>query len=125
MRRDILFLASFTSIMMLLGILGMMRYHVSIALAFIPVILLFLVFSLVVVWRNCKRDSLDHTESKKNRIALKWLFVPFGISALIALVTALQEGWTVGDTIGAIFFGIFVLLIGYEMLHKRRATHLQ
>jgi len=39
-----------------------------------------------------------------------------------ALVMALQAGWTVGDTIGAIFFGAFALLVAYEVVRRRRAA---
>jgi hypothetical protein len=125
MGRNLVFLAVFTTITMLLSVLAVMRYGVPIIVAFAPVVLVFLILAVLFVWRNRKGSfAASDTTSEKSKAALKWLFIPFGIGAAGALVTALQGGWSVGDTIGAILFGVFALLLGYEVMRRRRATHL-
>jgi hypothetical protein len=125
MGRNFLFLAVFTSITMLLSVLAVMRYGVPIIVAFAPVVLVFLILAVLFVWRNRKGGlAASDATSEKSHAALKWLFIPFGIGGAGALVMALQGDWSVGDTIGAIFFGVFALLLGYEAVRRRRATHL-
>ncbi|MGA7458715.1 MAG: hypothetical protein WBW69_00715 [Candidatus Korobacteraceae bacterium] len=126
MKKDLLFLGAFTTVAMLIAVLIVMKYSVPIAAAFIPVVLVFVVFAAFLILRGRRRDlAADGAASEKSQTALKWMFVPFGIGAVIALVMSLQEGWTVGDTVGAIFVGIFGLLIAYELFRRRRrATRL-
>jgi TctA family transporter len=125
MGKNLLFLAVFTSITMLLSVLAVMRYGVPIIVAFAPVVLVFLIIAVLFVWRNRKGGiAASDTTSEKSQAALKWLFIPFAIGAAGALVMALQRGWSVGDTIGAIFLGVFALLLCYEVVRRRRATHL-
>jgi hypothetical protein len=124
MGRNLLFLAVLTSVAMLLSVFAVMRYGVPIILAFGPVALVFLIVSVFIVRRNRKGGlAASDTRSEKSQAALKWLFVPFGIGAVGALVMALQGGWSAGDTVGAIFFGVFALLLGYEVVRRRRAAN--
>ena len=124
-KRNVLFVAIFTTVTMLLSVFAVTRYGVPIIVAFAPVFLMFLIVSVSFVWRNRKGGSAaSDTTSQKSQTALKRLFIPFGIGAAGALVMALQGGWSVGDTIGAILFGVFALLLGYEVVRRRRTTNL-
>jgi hypothetical protein len=124
MERNILFLAVLTSVAMLLSVFAVVRYGVPIIVAFGPVALAFLIVAVFFVWRNRKGGlAVSDTRSERSQAALKWLFVPFGVGAVGAPVMALQGGWSVGDTVGAIFFGVFALLLGYEVVRRRRAAN--
>jgi hypothetical protein len=76
--------------------------------------------------------ALEMTEQQKLSIAnpeatpknrLWWLLIPMSFGAFIALFSALREGWTVGDTIGACAFFAVSALIGYEVFRRRRKTN--
>jgi cobalamin synthase len=120
MRKSILFLAAFATIAMLIAVLAVVKYSESMTVAFLPVVVVFIMLAVPLVWRSSKHEYGG--TSNRSRTGLKWLFVPFAIGVLGALLMALREGWDVGDTIGAIFFGVFAFLIMFEMRRRRRAT---
>lgn len=122
MGKNLFLLAVFTTIGIVLAALAVTKYSVPMTVAFVPVFIVFLLLAGILVWRNRKHGVSHNEVGVKNR-PLMWLFVPFAIGAIGALIMALQDGWNAGDTIGTIFFGVFALLIGYEWLRRRRATH--
>ena len=122
MKRGIVALAALTTISMLSATLAVVKYSVSFITAFLPVLGIFVVLSGIFVWRKSKHEFTRPTsQSDKSRTALKWFSIPFLISPIAALVMAQREGWNAGDTIGAIFFCLFVLVIAYQLLRRRGA----
>lgn len=124
MRKSILLLAAFTSTAIIVAVLAVMKYSVRITVAFLPVIVLFLILAALLIRRSRIAEFAAHSGASDNgRTALKWLSVPFVIGAIGAVVMTSEEGWNTGDTIGAIVFGIFAILMGYELMHRRPPTH--
>jgi uncharacterized membrane protein YfcA len=122
MKKSIFLLGAFTTMAMLLAALVVMRYGVSMTVAFGSVFIMSMLLSATLIWRNRKNKAHGHKDSDKSG-RLKWLIVPFAAGAIGAPILASQQAWNVGDTVGAILFGVFALLIGYELLRRRRATH--
>lgn len=124
MKRNLLYLVLFTSVAMASAVLAVIRYSVSMVVAFPAVILIFALLAYLFVWRNPERREIDSGNGEdrgKNRLLL--LFVPLGLGAIGALVSALQEGWNIGDTIGACVFVALSLLIGYKVIRRNRNAH--
>jgi len=123
MGKSILLLAALTSIAMLLAVFAVMEYSVPITAASFGVVIVFVILAALLGWRGSKNQSLAGDATPDHgRKGLKWLYLPYVIGAVYGLVMALKEGWNVGHTVGAIFFGIFSLLIAGEWLRRRRAT---
>jgi putative effector of murein hydrolase LrgA (UPF0299 family) len=121
MKRNLVYLVLFTSVAMASAVLGVTRYSIPADIAFPAVILIFALLAYLLVWRKPERREIDSGKGAgrgKNRLLL--LFVPMGLGAIGALVLALQEGWNIGDTIGACVFVVLSLLIGYEIIRRNR-----
>jgi peptidoglycan/LPS O-acetylase OafA/YrhL len=124
MKRKTLYLVLFTSVAMALAVLGVTRYSIPMITAFPAVILIFALLAYFFVWRNSDRREIDsgHGDAgRKNRLLL--LFIPLGLGAIGAVVSALQGGWNIGDTIGACVFVVLSLLIAYEVIRRNRNVH--
>jgi TctA family transporter len=107
---------------MLLAVVAVERYSVSPLYAFIPVLLAFVAIG-IVVFRPSKHGQAASSLASvsRNRTALMRLAIPFLIGAIYALIMALREGWNTGDTIGAIFVGVFALLALLELLRNKHS----
>ena len=124
MKRNVLYLVLFTSVAMASAVLGVTRYSIPMAIAFPAVILIFALLAYLLVGRNAERKEIDlGTGEGRGNNQLLLLFVPMGLGAIGALVSALQEEWNIGDTIGACVFVALSLLIGYEVIRRNRNVH--
>jgi hypothetical protein len=61
---------------------------------------------------------LEPSSKSKNRLTL--LLVPLFLGAIGGVISALREGWNIGDTIGACGFVVLSALIIYESTRRNR-----
>lgn len=118
MGRNVLYLVSLTSVVMALAVLGITRYSTPMIVAIPSVIVVFALSAYVLLLRIPKADSLEPSGKSKNRLTL--LLIPLVLGAISGLVAALQEGWNIGDTIGACVFVALSALIIYESTRRNR-----
>jgi uncharacterized membrane protein YfcA len=110
MRRGVLYVGLFTTVAMILAAFGVTRYSWPMSTTLPAVILLFLLLAYIFLWRNAEREDLSPDERpNKSTNALKWLFVLLVPGAIGGLAAASEDGWNIGDTIGAC---VWVLLFG-------------
>jgi hypothetical protein len=122
MRKDLLLIVLLTTGVMLLAVLAVVKYSISMAIAFSGVITAFAIFAAALVWRSRPAVSNYRAIPEANWPLLKIIW-PFVIGAIGVLFMALREGWNIGDTIGAIFFSVLVLLASHEMVRRRRSSN--
>ena len=123
MRKKLSYVVGFTSLAMVLAVLGVTRYSVAMVVAFPAVTVIYALLVYVFLWRDPERSGAVLQNSAKqpqNRLAL--IIVPMAIGAVGALVSALQEGWNIGDTIGAGGFVLLLLLVGYQVVRRKRSA---
>jgi|SRR5580700_1509559 uncharacterized membrane protein YfcA len=123
MKRNVLYLVLFASVAMASAVLGVTRYSMPMVIAFPAVILIFALLAYLFVWRSPERREVDSGGEDRGKNRLLLLFIPMGLGAIGALVSALQEGWNIGDTIGACVFVVLSLLIGYEVIRRNRKAY--
>ena len=118
MNRNTLYLVISTSIVIALAVLGITRYSIRVIVALPFVIVVFTLSAYVLLLRRPKSDSAEPIGKNKKRLSL--LLVPLVIGAAGGLLSALQEGWNIGDTIGACVFVALSALIIYESSRRSR-----
>ena len=118
MNRNVLYLVILTSAVMALAVLGTTRYSTPMIVAIPSVIVVFALSAYVLLLRKPKLGSSNPSDKSKNRLTL--LLIPLVLGAIGALASALQEGWNVGDTIGACVFIVLSAMIIYEAVRRNR-----
>jgi hypothetical protein len=124
MRKRVLYIVLLTSVAIILAVIGVTRYAWPMSITFPAVILVFSLLAYLFLWRNGERRvATSSGSSNKSKSALKWLFVPFVLGAIGALISALMEGWNVGDTIGACVFAVLSLLVISKLIRRKGNVH--
>jgi uncharacterized membrane protein YfcA len=118
MNRNVLYLVILTSIVMALAVLEITRYSTPMIVAIPLLIVVFAICAYILLLRKPKSDSSKPSGNAKNRLPL--LFIPLALGAIGGLVSALQEGWNIGDTIGACVFLVLSSMIIYESNRRNR-----
>ena len=119
-----LHLVLFTSVVIASAVFGVTRYSLRMVIAFPAVIVIFALLTYFFIWHNSEvKESHSEKGKGRGRKRLMLIFVPMALGAISALVSALQEGWNIGDTIGVCVFIVLSLLIGYEAIRRNRNVY--
>jgi hypothetical protein len=75
---------------------------------------------LYLQWKRSRSTEVNSVNTGNTKRALIWLLGLFTLSASVALVRSIHEGWDIGDTIGLGFFLVFACLSIYELLRRTK-----
>ncbi|MEO8657814.1 MAG: hypothetical protein ABI693_05050 [Bryobacteraceae bacterium] len=86
-----------------------------------PALILIALFAYLFLRRNSERRGIDSgNDGHWGKNPWIWVFVLMTLSAIDAFISALQEGWNIGDTIGACVFFVLSVLILPEAVRRNR-----